>query len=211
LQPLYVEKAAAIKCAEKGSAGDGRAYGFGRPRVPLLNVRGQQKEDKLRAEEETNGGGAQARGEGDWRENLITTDKGLRELLAETRRVAVLGIKTERQAYQPAFYVPQYLVAAGLEVVPVPVYYPEVTEIMGRKVYRKLADVPGPVDMVNVFRRSEDVPPHLEDILAAKPKSVWFQSGIRHDQVAEQLARAGIKVVQDLCLMVEHRALGRRG
>ena len=176
-------------------------------RVPFLNNSGT-KEDELRAEEELNGGDAQETpGGGDWRENLVRTDEGLRELLAETRRVAVLGIKTERQAYQPAFYVPQYLAAAGLEVVPVPVYYPEVTEILGQKVYRKLADVPGPVDMVNVFRRSEDIPPHLEDILAAKPKSVWFQSGIRHDTVAEQLARAGIKVVQDLCLMVEHRAL----
>jgi predicted CoA-binding protein len=162
----------------------------------------------LRAEEEPDGG--DARGEGDWRKNLVRTDEGLRELLAETRRVAVLGIKTERQAYQPAFYVPQYLAAAGLEVVPVPVYYPEVTEILGQKVYRKLADVPGSVDMVNVFRRSEDVPPHLEDILAAKPKSVWLQSGIRNDHVAEQLARAGIKVVQDRCLMVEHRALAPR-
>lgn len=194
----------------KGSAGGGRAYGFANARVPLLNVGGRRKEGQLRAEEESNGGGEEAQGGGDWRENLIRTDEGLRELLAETRRVAVLGIKTERQAYQPAFYVPQYLAAAGLEVVPVPVYYPDVTEILGQKVYRKLADVPGPVDMVNVFRRSEDVPPHLEDILAARPKSVWFQSGIRHDQVAEQLARAGIKVVQDLCLMVEHRSLGRR-
>jgi predicted CoA-binding protein len=194
----------------KAPAGGGRAYGFGRARVPLLNVGGHRKGGKLRAEEESNGGGEQARGEGDWRKNLITTDEGLRELLAETRRVAVLGIKTERQAYQPAFYVPQYLAAAGLEVVPVPVYYPDVTEILGQKVYRKLADVPGRVDMVNVFRRSEDVPPHLEDILAAKPKSVWLQSGIRNDHVAEQLARAGIKVVQDLCLMVEHRAQARR-
>ena len=159
---------------------------------------------------DVDGGGARAANETDWRENLVTSDDGLRELLAETRRVAVLGIKTERQSYQPAFYVPQYLVSAGLEVVPVPVYYPEVTEIMGLKVYRKLADVPGPIDMVNVFRRSEDIPPHVEDILAAKPKSVWFQSGIRHDGSAERFARAGIKVVQDLCLMVEHRALGRR-
>lgn len=161
----------------------------------------------MRLEEETGGG---ARGATDWRENLIGTDEGLKRLLDETRRVAVLGMKTERQSYQPAFYVPQYLVAAGLEVVPVPVYYPEVTEILGLKVYRKLAEVPGPLDMVNVFRRSEDIPPHLEDILAARPKSVWFQSGIRNDGVAEQLARAGIKVVQDLCLMVEHRALARR-
>src|SRR3712207_6407731 len=141
---------------------------------------------------------------------LLTTDVELRALLRGVRRVAVLGMKTEAQGGQPAFYVPQYLAAAGLEVIPVPVYYPEVTEILGRRVYRRLADVPGPVDMVNVFRRPEDIPPHLEDILAARPKSVWFQSGIRNDRAAEELARAGIKVVQDLCLMVEHRALARR-
>jgi predicted CoA-binding protein len=145
-----------------------------------------------------------------WRDNIIETDADLRDLLAETRRVAVLGIKTEAQGFQPAFYVPRYMADAGFDVVPVPVYYPEATEILGRKVYRKLADVPGRIDMVNVFRRAQDVPPHLEDILAARPKSVWFQSGIRHDGVAEQLARAGIKVVQDRCLMVEHRALARR-
>ena len=164
----------------------------------------------MQVEGDAGGGAAGADNQTDWRGNLVTTDEGLRELLAGTRRVAVLGIKTERQSYQPAFYVPQYLAGAGLEVVPVPVYYPEVTEILGRKVYRKLADVPGPIDMVNVFRRPEDIPPHVEDILAAKPKSVWFQSGIRHDGAAERLARQGIKVVQDLCLMVEHRALGRR-
>jgi predicted CoA-binding protein len=163
----------------------------------------------LRGEEETNGEG-QSLDENDWRENLINGDGRLTELLAATRRVAVLGMKTERQSYQPAFYVPQYLVAAGLEVVPVPVYYPEVTEILGLKVYRKLADVPGEIDMVDVFRRAEDIPPHLEDLLAARPKSVWFQSGIRNDRVAEQLARAGVKVVQDRCLMVEHRALLHR-
>jgi predicted CoA-binding protein len=145
-----------------------------------------------------------------WRENIIETDAGLSELLAETRSVAVLGIKTEAQSFQPAFYVPRYMADAGFDVIPVPVYYPEVTRILGREVYRKLSDVPGRIDMVNVFRRSQDVPPHLEDILAARPKSVWLQSGIRHDGVAEQLARAGIKVVQDRCLMVEHRALGRR-
>ena len=145
---------------------------------------------------------------GDWRMNLVETDRGIRELLAETRRVAVLGIKTEAQSYQPAFYVPQYLARAGLEVVPVPVYYPEATHILGEKVYRRLADIPGDVDMVNVFRRPADVPAHLEDILAKQPRSVWMQSGIRNDEVAERLARAGIKVVQNRCLMVEHRRIG---
>ena len=158
--------------------------------------------------EETLGAGRESGGD-DWRENLIETSSALKALLAETRRVAVLGIKTEAQGYQPAFYVPQYLVAAGLDVVPVPVYYPNVTQILGRQVYRKVSDVPGDVDMVNVFRRSEDIPPHLEDILAKKPRSVWFQSGIRNDAAAERLARAGIKVVQDRCLMVDHRRLAR--
>jgi predicted CoA-binding protein len=145
-----------------------------------------------------------------WQTNLIDDAEGIRRLLAETRRIAVLGIKTEVQSFQPSFYVPQYMAQAGFEIIPVPVYYPEATEILGQKVYRKLADVPGEIDLVDVFRRSQDVPGHLDDLLAKKPKAVWLQSGIRHEEVAETLARAGIRVVQDRCLMVEHRALGRR-
>jgi predicted CoA-binding protein len=148
---------------------------------------------------------AEGRTTADWRENLIEDDRGVAELLASTRRIAVLGIKTEAQGFEPAFYVPQYMATAGFEIIPVPVYYPNVTHILGQKVYRKVADVPGEVDLVNVFRRSTDVPPHLEDLLAKRPRAVWFQSGIRHDATAEQLARAGVKVVQDRCLMVEHR------
>ncbi len=140
-----------------------------------------------------------------WKENLLESEEEIKELLAATKRIAVLGIKTERQAGQPAFYVPSYLASAGFEVIPVPVYYPDVTEILGRKVFRNLADIPGDVDLVNVFRRSEDIPPHLEDILAKNPRAVWFQSGIRNDQAAQKLAMAGIKVVQDRCLMVDHR------
>ena len=140
-----------------------------------------------------------------WKENLLESEAEIKELLAGTRRIAVLGIKTERQAGQPAFYVPSYLASAGFEVIPVPVYYPDVTEILGRKVYRTLADIPGEVDLVNVFRRAEDIPPHLEDILAKNPRAVWFQSGIRNEQAAQKLAMAGIKVVQDRCLMVDHR------
>lgn len=145
--------------------------------------------------------------ETDWRRNLIEDDAGLRELLRGTRRIAVLGIKTDEHAGQPAHYVAAAVQKLGYEVIPVPVYYPEVTTILGQPVYRRVADVPPPVDMVNVFRRPADVPQHVEDILAAKPKSVWLQSGIRHAEVAERLARAGIKVVQDRCLMVEGRRL----
>ena len=146
----------------------------------------------------------------DWQANIIRDEAGMRDLLKATKTIAVLGIKTEAQAEQPAFYVPQYLQGAGFEVIPVPVYYPDVTRILGRPVYRKLTDIPGEVDLVNVFRRSEDVSKHVDDMLAKKPKAIWMQLGIRNDGVAETLARAGIKVVQSRCLMVDHRHLARR-
>lgn len=144
----------------------------------------------------------------DWRDRILTDDAKIRELLATTRRVAVLGIKTEAQADQAAFYVPSFLHEHGVEVVPVPVYYPEAKEILGRPVYRKLADVPGEIDLVDVFRRPSDVPAHVPDLLAKRPRAVWMQLGIRNDAAAEQLAREGILVVQDRCLMVEWRRLG---
>ena len=127
-------------------------------------------------------------------------------LLSRTKRIAVLGIKTEPQSDQPAFYVPKYMQGAGFEIVPVPVYYPDATEILGEQVYRKLADIPGEVDMVNVFRKPSDLAAHLDDVLAKKPKSVWLQLGIQDDTFASALERAGIEVVQNRCLMVEHRS-----
>ena len=142
-----------------------------------------------------------------WQENIIRNSVEIGSLLEETRTIAVLGIKTEAQAGQPAFYVPSYLQTAGFQIIPVPVYYPEATRILGQQVFRRLVDIPIDVDLVNVFRLSQDIPPHVEDILAKMPKAVWLQSGIRHDAVAETLAKAGIKVVQDRCLMVDHRAL----
>jgi uncharacterized protein len=142
-----------------------------------------------------------------WQDNIITDTTQIRELLSATNTIAVLGIKTEAQANQPAFYVPNYLDRAGFQIIPVPVYYPKVLQILGKKVYRKLADIPVDVDLVNVFRRSEDVAAHLEDILTKQPKAVWMQSGITNQAVAEKLAKAGIRVVQDRCLMVDHRYL----
>jgi predicted CoA-binding protein len=133
----------------------------------------------------------------DWQDNLIESDAEMAAILADTKRIAVLGIKPEARRSQPAFYVPEYMAEAGYEIVPVPVYYPDVTDILGEPVYHTLAEIPEPVDMVNVFRRPHDIPPHLPDILAARPRSVWMQLGISHDTVAEALARAGIKVVQD--------------
>ena len=144
----------------------------------------------------------------DWQKHLIDTDEGIRKVLSSTKRIAVLGIKTEESG-QPAYYVPEYAQQAGYEVVPVPIYYPECTEILGEKVYRKVNDIPGSVDMVDVFRRPKDIPAHVDDIIAKKPKSVWFQLGIRNDEAAEKLAKAGIDVIQDRCLMVELRHAGK--
>lgn len=139
--------------------------------------------------------------------NLIESSSGILDVIRETRSIAVLGIKPESKSGQPAFYVPQYMQGAGYRIIPVPVYYPELTEILGEKVYRRVADVGEEIDMVNVFRRPHDIPPHVDDIIAARPKSVWFQLGIRNDEAASRLAAAGIKVVQNRCLMVEHRRL----
>ncbi len=145
----------------------------------------------------------------DWKENLITDSDGIEQLIRNTKTIAFLGIKPESHGDQAAHYVPAHMAAAGFEVIPVPVYYPDVTQILGRPVFRKLADIGRPIDMVDVFRRPADIPAHLDDILALKPKSVWFQLGIRNDEAAETLARAGVKVVQDHCLMVEESRLRR--
>ena len=144
-----------------------------------------------------------------WRDNLVTDQEGIARIVRECTRIAVLGMKTEAQRDQPAFYVPEYMARAGYDIVPVPVYYPSVTRILDRPVFRAVRDVPPPIDMVDVFRRPHDIPPHVDDILAAKPKFVWFQLGIRNDEAAKRLAEAGIKVVQDRCLMVEQGRLGR--
>ncbi|MBA3580407.1 MAG: CoA-binding protein [Gemmatimonadaceae bacterium] len=143
----------------------------------------------------------------DWRKHLLESDKQIEELLASSRRIAVLGIKVE--PHKPAHYVPAYARKAGYEIVPVPVYYRETTEILGEPVFRKIADVPGEVDIVNVFRKPADIPAHVDDIIAKQPRAVWFQMGITNDEAAEKLARAGIDVVQDRCMMVELRRIGK--
>ena len=144
----------------------------------------------------------------DWQRHLVEDRVGVHRILRESKRIAVLGIKTADTG-APAYYVPEYAQQAGYEIVPVPVYYPDATEILGEQVYRKVADVPGEVDLVNVFRRPADIPAHVDDIIAKRPKAVWFQLGIRNSAAAEQLARAGIDVVQDRCLLVELRQMGK--
>lgn len=147
-------------------------------------------------------------GDASWRSHLIEDEAGVDRILQRSHRIAVLGIKTAETG-QPAYYVPQYAQKAGYEIIPVPVYFPDVTEILGEQVYRSVSAVPGPIDIVNVFRRPKDIDQHVDDIIAKKPGAVWFQLGIRNAAAAERLARAGIDVVQDSCLLVELQRIGR--
>src|SRR5262245_66491521 len=114
----------------------------------------------------------------DWRANLVTDGTEIARILRECRRIAVLGIKPESRAGAPAFYVPEYMLRQGYDVVPVPVYYPDVLEILGRRVYRSLVEVPGSVDMVYVLRRTREIQPPVQEILAAKWMIVVLSLGI---------------------------------
>ena len=142
----------------------------------------------------------------DWRRNLIDDDAGLTAILRDARSVAVLGAKTG--AGEPAYYVPAYLHARGYRIHPV---NPVIAgcAVFDTKAVARLADLAGAVDVVEIFRRPEYLHGHADEILALpwRPKAVWFQLGIRNDAAAETLARAGIRVVQDRCMMPEHRRL----
>lgn len=143
-----------------------------------------------------------------WLTRLMRSASQIASVITHMHRIAVIGIKPEAVG-GPAYYVPAYAQAAGLEIVPVPVYYPDVTDILGAPVHRSLATVIPPADTVLLFRRSEHVRRHLNEILTAQPNVVWMQSGIRDDAMAEMLARAGIAVVQDQCLKIELEQRGR--
>ena len=142
----------------------------------------------------------------DWRRYLVTDDAGLTAILRECRTIAVLGAKVG--AGEPAYYVPAYLRAHGYRILPV---NPKLagSALHDATTVARLADLPEPVDVVEVFRRPEYLPGHADEILALpwRPKAVWFQLGIRNDAAAERLARAGIRVVQDHCMMPDHRRL----
>ena len=135
--------------------------------------------------------------------NILEDSSRIAEVVRSAKRVAVLGIRSEAAADRPAHYVAKYIHDHGAEVIPVPVHEPDVKTILGQPVVRRLADVQGPVDIVDVFRRPADIPAHVADLKALKPKTVWFQLGIVNDEAARELAEAGIQVVQDHCLKVE--------
>ncbi|MER3480613.1 MAG: CoA-binding protein [Meiothermus sp.] len=132
------------------------------------------------------------------------TDAELRDSLAAARTIAVLGAHAHHN--KAAFYVPDYLYRHGYRILPINPAFAGQT-LWGQKVRANLREVLEPVDLLDVFRRSQALPLHLEEILALRPKLVWLQSGIRHPAFAEKLEENGIAVVQDRCLMVVHGQL----
>jgi len=134
-------------------------------------------------------------------------DDRLREILTGSPTVAVLGI--HRQPEKAAFYVPEYLFDEGYRIVGVNPEFAGET-LFGEKVRTTLSEISEPIDIVDVFRRPDAIPTHVDDILAMtpRPKVVWFQLGIKHDEAAKRLEEAGILVVQNRCTLTDHQRLG---
>ena len=135
--------------------------------------------------------------------NDITTDRNaLRALLEDTRTIAIVGLspRPERASNEVA----RYLRAAGYTIIPV---NPRCTEVLGEKCYPNLRDVPGPIDMVDVFRRSEEVMAVAEDAIAVGARSLWLQLGVIAPEASARAADAGLKVVIDRCTKIEHAVL----
>jgi len=144
--------------------------------------------------------------ETNWRANLVNDDAGIKEILQQAKRIAVIGAKNQPGA--AAYYVPNLMHQEGYEIIPV---NPSIDRAFGMDAYDSLAEVPGEVDIVQIFRRPEFVRGHAEEALAKRPRVFWTQSGIVDWDSAELLAKAGIKVVMDRCMMVDHqRLLGYR-
>ena len=136
--------------------------------------------------------------------SLTYSNAELLAILRATRSIAMVGASPKWN--RPSYFAMKYLQEKGYRVIPVNPGHAG-KEILGETVYRKVAEVPGDVDLVILFRRSADVPAHVDDIIEKRPKAVWMQSGIRNPEAAQRFADAGIDVVQDRCTMVEHRAI----
>jgi uncharacterized protein len=118
-------------------------------------------------------------------------------LLRRARCIAVLGIKPETRKHRSAHHIPAYLADVGYKIIPVPVYYPEVTEILSAPVYRSMSTIDVPVDIVSVFRKPEHMAQHVEEILALSPEVVWFQSGLIELASARRFSEAGLEIAHD--------------
>lgn len=137
----------------------------------------------------------------DWQKNIIShNQESVKHLLETTKTIAVVGMTDT--AYKASYYVPKYMLDQGYTIIPV---HPKIKEIEGIKCFANLLDIPVPVDIIQVFRRSEDVLPHAQEALKLKPHAFWLQTGIINLEAAELLAKQNILVVMDRCMYVDHR------
>ena len=137
----------------------------------------------------------------------ISDDEGMKEVLKEARTIAVLGVKSG--ASDDAYRVPAYMQEQGYRIIPV---NPKLSQVLNAEAYPDLAQIPQtfyPIDIINIFRATEHLPAHVDEILALspRPRAVWTQLGIHHGPSAQRLREAGINVIQDRCIMVDHRRL----
>ncbi len=130
----------------------------------------------------------------------------LRQILTTSKTVAVVGLSDKPD--RPSHAIPAYLQQQGYRIIPV---NPKLTEVLGEKAYASVLDIPEPIDVVQVFRRAEDVPPIVEDAIAKGAKVVWMQLGIVNEEAAARAEAAGLQVVMDTCMGATHRLLGSRG
>lgn len=135
---------------------------------------------------------------------MLNDDRELREILTMARTIAVVGIK--QADLEDAFRIPQYMQSQGYRIVPV---NPKLDEVLGEPALSRLGKIEGPIDIVNLFRASEHIPAHADEILAMSPlpSVAWMQLGVQNGAAATRLLAAGIRVVQDRCIMVDHRRL----
>ncbi len=132
----------------------------------------------------------------------LPDDHDLRALLAAARTIAVVGLSSNPD--RPSFQVAKYLQAVGYLIIPV---HPAVREVLGEKAYASLEEIPDRVDIVDVFRRSEQTPEVARSAVAIGARALWLQEGITNAQAEETASRAGLLVVSDRCLLKEHRRL----
>ncbi len=125
-----------------------------------------------------------------------------RQILEQVETIAVVGLS--RRESRPGYYVPAYMQAAGYRIIPV---NPHLDEALGERAYPDLSSIPEPVDMVVIFRRSEDVPPVVEEAIRIGAKVIWMQLGIVNQQAAEAARAAGLQVVMDSCVKIDHQRL----
>jgi len=134
--------------------------------------------------------------------DISNDPRALRNLLETSRRIAVVGCSPNPE--RDSHMIARYLIDAGYDVVPV---NPGQAKILGRTCYPDVASIPGPVDIVDIFRSPEHVPPVVEEAISAKAKAVWLQLGVGHEGAEKRASEAGLLVVSELCIMVVHRGL----